>query len=99
MVVGQCSEPTTVQGVEKLRALHVSRLSSSTTIEDLQAFLSKKFNNVKCELLKPRFPETYSSFKVIVPVSEFVKVKDANNWPKNASFNFFYQGRKMNPNQ
>lgn len=81
-VVGQCSEPKTVQGVENLSSSHVLRLGPSITIENLSAFLSKKFNNVKSGPLKSRFPETYASFKVILPVSEFEKELAANNWPK-----------------
>lgn len=94
LVVGNCTESPTIQGVEKLKALHVSRLNPATSVVDLHNFLSRKFTFVKCETLQSRYPDTYASFKVLIPHGEFDKAKDAANWPKNCSINYFFPSRK-----
>lgn len=59
----------------KNKALHVSNLKPDTETEDLNKFLLKSFSDVKCEALNSRFPESYSSFKVLIPMAEIDKVK------------------------
>lgn len=97
LVIGNSSEPSAVQGIERLRAFHVSRLKPSTKAEDLCEFLKKNFTDVKCEPLQSRYPETYASFKVLIRADEFQKVQDASNWPTNACVNyFFHRGKGKN---
>ncbi|XP_045460403.1 uncharacterized protein LOC123670871 [Harmonia axyridis] len=103
LVVGRSAESSTVLGIEKKRALHVSRLRPDTSTDDLKAFLNKNFPSVECEKIQSRYPESYASFKVLIPITEFDKVKNADNWPKNASVNYFFLNRNrkykdiMNP--
>lgn len=91
LVVGNFTGDSIVQGVEKSKILHVSNLSPSTTQDDMQKFLEKKFKRVKCEPLVSRYPQSYASFKVVVPLSEYDEALKAENWPKYASIhNFFH---------
>lgn len=96
LVIGKSLEPSTVEGVEKLRAFHVSRLKPSTTTEDLQTFLNKNFRDVKCEQLQSKYPESYSSFKVLIRNDEFEKVQDSSNWPNNACVNYYFHRQRRN---
>lgn len=94
LIIGKSTEISTVEGVEKLKAFHVSRLKPETTSADLYSFLSKNFTDVKCESLKSRYPESYASFKVLIKSSEMEKVQDATNWPKNSSVNYFFRNAR-----
>lgn len=91
LVVGNCAE---VQGVERMRAFHVSRLRPDTTAESLRDFLKGRFSSVECERLQSRYPDSYASFKVLIPSSEYDKVQIADNWPNYASIHHFFQKRK-----
>lgn len=96
LVVGTNSVNTNVEGIEKYRALHVSNLKTETSTEDLQNFLKTKFSDIKCEKLVSKYPESYSSFKVLIPSSEFEKALDGSNWPNKASINRFFQRKQPN---
>lgn len=65
LVVGQCSEPTTVQGIEKLKAFHVSRLSPSTTIEDLQGFIYTNLTMLNVNLSNHAFRRSTHILKLM----------------------------------
>lgn len=94
LVVGNFSGSSNVQGIDKMKFLHVSNLKPSTTADDLFTFLTRNFsNNIKCEPLKARYPESYASFKVEIPTSEYDKALVASNWPNRANVRPFYQRR------
>lgn len=95
MVIGESSEISTVEGIEKLKAFHVSRLRPDTSAADLQTFSNKNFTNVKCEPLTSKYPESYASFQVLIRKSELDKVQDATNWPKNSSVNYFFRNPRV----
>lgn len=57
LVAGNSQNSTTVQGMEKQKAFHVSRLHPDTKVEDLKNFLNKKFINSTCEKLESKYPE------------------------------------------
>lgn len=98
LVVGDFSGSSKVEGIEKMKFLHVSNLKPDTKAEDLLSFLNKNFSNkVKCESLKSRFPDSYSSFKVTIPASEYEKALIASNWPNRASVRYFFQRRPTKP--
>lgn len=97
LVLGSCSENTTVEGIEKLKIFHVSNLKPETTVESLNDFLKVKFSSVRCEKLTSKYPENYSSFKVFISSSEYDKALDGTNWPNRASIHHFFQPRKNNP--
>lgn len=90
LVVGNFTGDSSVGGVVKYKALHVTGLQPDTSAENLITFLQPKFSSVKCEALKSKYPESYASFKVLIPKNEFDKAKDASCWPNNVSvYNFF----------
>lgn len=99
LVVGSFSGPTNVEGIRKYKALHVSNLKPDTKVDDLQSFLLKNFSDVKCEAMKSRFPDSYSSFKVLIPSDEFEKVSVQSHWPNRASVHYFHQRRPMDQNR
>lgn len=94
-IIGCSSMDSLVEGIEKFRPFHVSNLKPEITADDLQSFLSKNFSNVKCEKLVSRYPESYSSFKVLLPSSDYEKAMNASNWPKRASVHRFFQPKPM----
>lgn len=91
LVVGNSAA---VQGVERMKAFHDSRLRPDTTAEDLRDFLKRRFSSVECEQLQSRYSDYYASFKVLIPSSEYDKVRIAGNWPNYASIHHFFQKRK-----
>lgn len=96
LVVGTGSSDGGVEGLEKFKALHVSNLKPDTTIEELQNFLKNKFSNVKCEKLASRYPDSYSSFKVLIPSTEYDKALNGSNWPNKVTVHHFFHRRGMN---
>lgn len=98
LVTGNFSGQTNVEGVEKLRAFHVTNLKPTTTADELKVFLDKNFTEVKCEALVSKFPEAYASFKVMLPSREYEKAMDGKNWPNKASIHHFFH-RKSRENQ
>lgn len=96
LAVGCFSGSTNVVGVDRLKALHVSNLKPGTTAEDFQEFLLTKFSSAKCEILNSKYPDSYSSFKVLIPTSEYKKALDGENWPDKANVRQFFQPKKIN---
>lgn len=99
LVVGNYSGKSSIEGIEKFKPLHVTNLKPGTTPEDLLTFLKPNFTDVKCEALKSKYPESYASFKVLIPKSKFDKALDASCWPKNVSVHHFFQRRGPHPTQ
>lgn len=95
LVIGSFSGDSTVEGIDKFKALHVSNLKPETSVENLQNFLKKNFTNIQCEKLISKYPESYSSFKVLVPESEYEKALVGSIWPNKASVRRFFQPRKV----
>lgn len=93
LVVGSNSESSSVEGVGKFKAFHLSNLKPDTTTENLQKFLNEHFTSVKCEKLTSKFPDSYSSFKVLILSSEYDKALDGSNWPNKASVHRFFRPR------
>ncbi|KAG5873036.1 hypothetical protein JTB14_032734 [Gonioctena quinquepunctata] len=82
-----------VKGVPKLVTLHVYRVDKGTTVNDLHTLLQKKFREVVCEALTPKFPEMYASFKVKILEENFEKAMDPNIWPAGACVSKFFHWR------
>lgn len=87
LVIGKSIESYTVEGVENLRAFHVSRLKPSTTKDDLLTFLNRNFKDFKCKPSQSRYYDSYASFKVLIRSDEFEKVQVASNWTNDACVN------------
>lgn len=69
-----------------------------TAEKDLQEFLAKKFTSVQCEKLISTYSISYSSFKMIIPRSEYDKVLNETNWSKNIH-RFFHPKRVKRPTE
>lgn len=80
---------------EHVAHLHVSRLSPSTTNDELKDFFGELIPNVTCEKLISRRPEIYSSFKVTLPAELLQKVLDPNFWPEGVAVNKFFMKRRQ----
>lgn len=98
LVVGSYSGSTNVEGLDKFKAFHVSNLKPDTKVEDLENFLKKNFTNVKCVKLESRYPETYSSFKVLISDLDYDKALVASNWPNKANIHRFFHRKEINQN-
>lgn len=79
----------------KFKALHVSNLKSETKPEDLKSFMLTTFSEVKCELLESRYPDSYSSFKVLNPSEQYDNVPVQAHWSNRASFHNSYQRKSI----
>lgn len=97
LVVGNFAGDETVEGVERTVSLHVSNLKPNTTEDELTKFLIGIFPEVKCERLKSRHPEYYSSFRVELNKSNYEKAMLPQNWPNRASVRNFFQRRRSMP--
>lgn len=97
LIVGNKSneeaENSKLIGVPKTVALHVYRLSPNTTEEQVVDFLKHDFSEVKCEKLKSRNPDLYSSFKVEINENNLESALNANIWPTNARVRRFLYPR------
>ncbi|KAK9882620.1 hypothetical protein WA026_016683 [Henosepilachna vigintioctopunctata] len=97
LVVGTDSGAADVEGLDKFKAFHVSNLKPETNVESLQNFLKNKFSKVKCEKLTSRYPDSYASYKVLIPSSEYSKALDTSSWPNKVTVNhFFHKKTKQN---
>lgn len=95
LVVGSSTGSTSVEGLDRFKAFHVSNLRPDTTEDNLKNFLKKNFSNVICEKLVSRYPEEYASFKVLIPRSEYEKALDSENWPNKVNVHHFFHRRKI----
>lgn len=96
LVVGNCSENLSVEGIGRFSIFHVTNLKPETTEKNLQEFLVQKFSFVQCEKLTSRYPKSYSSFKVLIPSSEYEKALNGSNWPNNANIHRFFHPKRTN---
>lgn len=99
LVVGTYSGAADVEGLDKFKAFHVSNLKPDTSVENLQNFLKNKFSNVICEKLSSRYPNSYSSFKVLIPSSEYNKALEGSNWPNKVNVHHFFHRKRTNQDQ
>lgn len=87
---GKKDNKPVIKGAIQFNHLHVYGLDPSTNEEDLIAFLKQNsFIDVKCEKLKSRRPEEYSSFKVSVRSDDFDRLNAPELWPVGVKFNRF----------
>lgn len=97
LVVGNYAGSSTVKGIDRKISFHVSNLKPETTVEELQSFLVTNFPEVKCESLKSRYPESYTSFRVEIYHSNYEKAMLAENWPIKACVRNFFRRRDTTP--
>lgn len=64
-------------GAPKLVHLHVCRINLKKSALDLQQLLMKYFPDIQYESIRVKYPNLYTSFKVIVHEENFKKSMDA----------------------
>lgn len=67
--------------------IHVFRLNPDTTENKLCDFFKPHIPDFKCEKLKSRQPEIYSSFKVPFPAEYLQDAMSADFWPEGVAVN------------
>lgn len=83
-----------VKGVPSSVHLHVYRVDPKTTADQLADMLRPSFPEVTCDVLVPRHPELYASFKVAIHSSNFRAAMDASLWPQGACISRFLFPRR-----
>ncbi|PSN32383.1 hypothetical protein C0J52_24589 [Blattella germanica] len=58
----------------------------------LEDYVRCNFPEAKCESLKPKYPESYSSFKVMIDNENFDKAFNGELWPKGTLVKRFCRG-------
>lgn len=82
-----------VSAVTKKSVLFVSRLSVQTQLDVLQNYVRNYFPEAECSVLKSKFPEHYSSYKIIVDSVNYEAAMDPEKWPTGAFVSKFFQKR------
>lgn len=78
------------KGVVKYTDYHVYRLPPKLCETDIVDYLlSRNINEVKCEKMKARYPEEYSSFKISVSLKQEKQFRNPNIWPEYCVVNHF----------
>lgn len=83
------SKLTAVPRPPRSRALFVSRLDPTTTVDDIAAILSNVVKTCVCTPLPSRHV-SYASFHIAVEWDDFDKVNDASVWPIGCLFRQFF---------
>lgn len=77
----------------KLAFLHVYKLHPETTVADVKNFLEPIFPEVQVEQLNSKYPNYYSSFKVIINETKLDAAMTPTLWPAGACVNRFFHPR------
>lgn len=80
-----------VKAIQKKTALFVSRISTDTTLDQFTSMVKQSFPEAECQSVKSRFPDKYSSFKVVINENNFEMASNSNTWPKGAYITKFFQ--------
>lgn len=91
-IIGSLNSSALV-GVPKRRLshIHVSRLSPSTTVEDLIKFFNNGIPDLSCEKLNSKQPEIYASFKLSFPAEFLTQIMAPSFWPEGIMVNKFFR--------
>lgn len=100
-IVGKNSNAAdSLKGVPKQIDLHVYRLAPNTDVTTLTEFLKVSFPEVSCQVLTPRYPDLYSSFKIRIFEKNLDKAMDPLLWPEDACIRpFLYRRPNTKINQ
>lgn len=83
IIYGKGNDDSTFKGVVRYVNYHVFRCPLEMSTSDIIAYLnSKNIPDVKCETMKSKNPEIYTSFKVAVPVNHIEAFENPNIWPE-----------------
>ena len=81
---------TNLEGSRIYSHFHIFNLAPKTTTEDvLEHLKNNSIANAKCEAMKSRRPEEYSSFKISVLMTDEENVRKPDFWPKGVCLNRF----------
>lgn len=80
---------------KRLALIHVSRLSPTTNIEDLEKYVGSSIPGISCEKLNSRRPDIYSSFKIAIPFESLDQVMNPSFWPEGAAVKRFFLKRRL----
>lgn len=81
-VVGTATDKCVIKGVESRRAIFISRLSPSTSTDQVNTHL-EQFNIKSCTIQKLNIKsEEVAAFKILINASEISKINDPNVWPQ-----------------
>lgn len=83
VIYGKGNDNNTFKGVVRYVDFHVFRCPLDLSTTDIVTYLkSKNIPDIKCETMKSRYPELYTSFKVSVPANLVETFKNPNIWPE-----------------
>ena len=68
----------------------LSRLLPQTTQKEIRKSLKSDFPEVQCEALQFKYPDYYSSYKVIIDLVNKEKAMDLNRWPQGTYVSQFF---------
>ncbi|KAJ3655536.1 hypothetical protein Zmor_014662 [Zophobas morio] len=89
----QSDQSNMLKAAPKKALLYVSRLRPGTTEDQILNFLKNDFPEVKVQPLVAKYPEYYSSFKIIVDLVNKEKAMDGNRWPQGTYISRFFHRR------
>lgn len=89
-IFGKAKGDAPFNAVPRKAALFISRIQPGTTAENMAQSLRGTFPEVKCEPIRTKFPDEYSSFKMIINEDNVGKAFDPNLWPAGTLVNKFF---------
>lgn len=82
-----------IRAAKTSRFFHVTKLDPETSIEGLLDYLQPSFPEVKVEKLNSKYPESYTSFKIMVFQENEDRIFDPSFWPAGCRVNRFFLRR------
>ncbi|KAG5882741.1 hypothetical protein JTB14_032339 [Gonioctena quinquepunctata] len=90
IIFGRANNNNSFVGVTRYIDFHVFRCPLDMTSVELENYLkTKNILNTKCEKMKSKYPEIYTSFKVSVPANFTKQFTDPEIWPEYVGVNRF----------
>lgn len=83
-----------VKTINKRAFLHVHKTHPEMSCDELRSLISDLCPEAEVHQLNSQFPKSYSSFKVIVDLTNLDKVMTPNIWPKGCCVNRFFHRKK-----
>ena len=91
-IQGTATESLPIEGAVNFHHFHVFQVAPHVTEATMLKYLTdKEFTKVKCEKMRSKRPDEYSSYKISVPADQSEKLKQPEVWPKNVRINRFFE--------
>lgn len=94
-ITGTRSE-VTIKAAPRKAFLYVSRLSPTTKQEELTSMVTKYFPEADLEQLDSKYPQYYSSFKVMINLANVEQAMNPEIWPEGCYVTRFFHPRRKN---